>query len=127
MPDISADGKQVIAVQVGTDQQWFLRLINADNGKQYNQPNPNQYSYTYPKFSADNTAVISAVRNAVGEMALLQTDLSTKEETILLPFTNTPIGYLQVAGDTILFTAAQKEGDVLFLYDLKNKSFEARQ
>jgi len=52
---------------------------------------------------------------------LLQTDLSTKEETILLPFTNTPIGFVQVAGDTILFTAAQKEGDVLFMYDLKNK------
>lgn len=128
MPDISADGEQVVAVEVGTDQQWVLKTIDVKNQKEISLPNPNQYSYTYPKFSANNTAVISAVRNKAGEMALLQTDLSTKEETILLPFVNTPIGYLQVAGDTVLFTAAQKEGDVLFLYDLKNKSlFKAAQ
>jgi len=128
MPDISADGEQVVAVQVGTDQKWFLQMIDVKNQTEINLPNPNKYSYTYPKFTANNTSVISAVRNAVGEMALLQTDLSTKEETILLPFTNTPIGFVQVAGDTILFTASQKEGDMLFLYDLKNKSlFKAAQ
>jgi len=128
MPDISADGEQVVAVQVGTDQQWFLQMIDPKNETSVNLPNPNQYSYTYPKFTANSSAIVSAVRNANGEMALLQTDLSSKEETILLPFTNTAIGYVQIVGDTVLFSAAQKEGDVLFLYDLKSKSlFKAAQ
>lgn len=122
MPDISADGKTVVAVQVSTDQQWFLQLIDATHETQSALPNPNHYSYTYPKFTADGSAIISAVRNQNGEMALLQTDLSTKEETILLPFTNAAIGFVQVAGDTVLFTASQKEGDVLFLFNRKNKS-----
>lgn len=128
MPDISADGEQVVAVKLGTDQQWSLQVINTKNQTETVLPNPNKYAFTYPKFTANNAVVISAVRNTAGEMALLQTDLVTNEETVLIPFTNSPVGYLQVAGDTVLFTAAQKEGDVLFLYDLKNKSlFKAAQ
>lgn len=128
MPDISTDGEKVVAVQVGTDQQWGLKIMNTKTIEQTSLQNPNQYSYTYPKFTADADAVISAVRNAAGEMTLLHTDLSNGKEMILLPFTNTAIADVQVAGDTVLFTAAQKEGDVLFLFDLKNHQlFKAAQ
>ncbi|MFT3844722.1 MAG: hypothetical protein QM725_06705 [Lacibacter sp.] len=122
MPDISADGNSVVAVEVTTDLQWSLQLLNVKDKSRTALPNPNCYTYTSPKFNGDASAVISAVSNNKGEMSLLQTDLATKEETLLFPFVNTAIGYVQVSGDTVLFTAAQKEGDVLYLYDLKNKN-----
>lgn len=128
MPDISADGNTVVAVEVTTGQEWSLQLLNTADKSRSALPNPNHYTYTYPKFSGDGSSIISAVSNGNGEMTLLKTNLSTKEETLLFPFVNTAIGYVQVKGDTILFTAAQKEGDVLYLYDAANKNlFKAAQ
>ncbi|MBY0478287.1 MAG: hypothetical protein K2Q24_11615 [Chitinophagaceae bacterium] len=120
MPDITADGQTVVASYSGTDQQAALQLINTADETVTQLSNPNQYIYTYPKFTADAAHVISAVRNQKGEMALLQTSVSNGEETILIPFSNTTIGYVQVEGDTILFSASQKQGDVLFLFNRKS-------
>ncbi len=122
MPDISKDGEQVVAVQVGTDMKWNLHLVDINTKIQHSIPNPNNYSYTYPKFSGDGLNIISAVRNDKGEMALLQTNVQSGEEKILLPFTNTSLAFIQVYGDTVLFTAAQSEVDQLFLFDRKSNS-----
>jgi Tol biopolymer transport system component len=111
-PDISPDATTVVAVNARTDQQTNLRVI---------QLNDSGVVYTYPRFSADASSVISAVRNAKGEMTLLQTNLSSKQEEVLFPFSNAILSYVQVAGDTVLFTSSQKGTDVLYLYDVKSK------
>ncbi|MFN5133698.1 MAG: hypothetical protein ACK5DG_00170 [Chitinophagaceae bacterium] len=121
MPDVNAAGNQIIAMQYSTDMISNLVLMNIEtDAAQQKLPNPNNYLYTYPRFTATNT-IISAVRNRFGEMSLVETDLTKQSETILIPFGNTTISFVQVSGDSILFTASQKEGDVLFLLNKKNK------
>jgi hypothetical protein len=65
------------------------------------------------------------VRNQSGEMALVETDAVSNKENTLLPFSNTTISFVQVHGDSVLFTASQKEGDVLYL--LKRSSNELQK
>lgn len=120
-PDLSPDLATVVAVNATTDQHTNLQLIAVNDSTKTDLPNPEQYVYTYPKFTGDGTAVIAAVRNAKGEMTLLQTDLSGKEQQLLFPFSNIVIGYVQVSGDTVLFTAPQNGRDALYMYHLQQK------
>jgi hypothetical protein len=121
-PDLNGDASKIVAMQYGTDMKSSLVLMDVGiNAQQSALPNPNNYLYTYPRFTNTNT-IISAVRNQKGEMALLETDAVTNTEKIILPFRNTTISYVQVHGDSVLFTASQKEGDVLYL--LKRSSNE---
>ena len=122
MPDISADLKTVVAIHIGTDIKNELQLITIATKDFMAIPNPNNYVHTYPKFTTDNKSVISAVRNTNGKMTLLETNLQTNEEQLLFPFTNTPIGFVQVLGDSILFSAAENETDVLYLFNRKESS-----
>jgi hypothetical protein len=121
MPDLNADGTRIVAMQYATDMKSNLVLIDVGmEAEQTVVPNPNQYLYTYPRFTNDNK-VIAAARNQFGEMTLLETDISTNTSQPLLPFTNTAISYVQVHGDSVFFTAAQKEADVLYLFKRSSK------
>ncbi|NCU03509.1 MAG: hypothetical protein GXC73_05930 [Chitinophagaceae bacterium] len=120
-PDISPDASTVVAVHYGTDQQTNLRLISLTDSAVTDITNANGYVYTFPRFTADGSAVISAVRNAKSEMGLLLTNIASKEEKVLLPFSKALIAYLHVKGDTVLFTSPQNGADVLYLYDLKKQ------
>jgi len=122
MPDLSPDAEQVIAVHSGTDQQTNLRLIGLYDSVKKDLPNPNGYIFTYPRFIADGSSVISAVRNSKGEMALLQTELASNKERILIPFSNALLAYVQIAGDTVMFTATKNGTDVLYMYDTKRQT-----
>ncbi len=124
MPDVSSDGSQVVAVHSGTDLQSELHLIRKGEKEVRRIPNPNRYVYTYPRFSADEQSVIAAVRNSRGEMTLLKTELSTGSETLLMPFVNLPIAYVQVSGDSVLFTAPNEQADAVFLYDMKSGTLQ---
>lgn len=118
MPDLSDDGSTVVAVQYTTEQKSNLVLFSlTDSVEQKELPNSGQFIYTYPVFNQSGTAVISAVRNKKGEMALLETDTRNGQEQVLLPFSKALISYVRVYGDSVLFTSAQGETDVLMLYN----------
>jgi hypothetical protein len=122
MPDVSADSEKVIAVKIGTDGKNSLQLIHVNSATINDLPNISNYQYTYPRFTADDSGIISAVRNSKGEMTLAKTILSTGEETLLMPFVNTPIGFVQVQGDTVLFTAPCEGKDVLYFFNQKQNT-----
>jgi hypothetical protein len=116
-PDISEDGKQVVAVQVLPGGNAALHIIDAGNGKVIQElPNPQQLFYTYPKFYGDNS-IVSAVRNNAGQMslALINKQSGAVEET-LTPYSYNVIGFPVVRGDTITFTASHDGMDELFAY-----------
>lgn len=122
MPDIATDASKVVAMQYTADMKSNLVLMDAAaNSQQQVLPNPNGYLYTYPKFSNENKSIISAIRNSKGEMTLLETDIAGNNETLLMPFVNTAISFVQVQGDAILFTSAQREGDVLYLFNKQTR------
>jgi hypothetical protein len=120
-PDLSPDATKVIAVNATTDLQTNLQLLAVDDTLKIDLPNNNNYVYSYPKFSADGSSIISAVRNPKGEMSLVQTNLAANDEQLLFPFSNSVIGFVQVSGDTVLFTSPQNGTDALYMYDLQQK------
>jgi hypothetical protein len=116
-PDISEDGKEVVAVQVLPGGDASLHIIDAGSGAVIHQlPNPQQLFYTYPKFYIGNT-IVSAVRNSAGQMSLaLINRQSGAVEEELFPFSYNVIGFPMVRGDTITFTASHNGKDELFAY-----------
>ncbi|MGO4288074.1 hypothetical protein [Chitinophaga sp. RAB17] len=121
-PDISANGQQVIAVATTPAMQYHLQLINAQTGTiEKELPNPENWYYTYPRFASNDQAVISAVRNTKGEMALVQQSLTTGESTVLTPFSFTVIGTPAVSGDTVYFTSGYKDVNNVYAITLADK------
>jgi hypothetical protein len=115
-PDISEDGKQIVAVNVTVNGASQLHLLNSETGKlEFAVPNTRQLFFTYPKFY-DGQHVVSAVRNQKGEMALGLFDLHDGSAVYLTPFSINVIGFPSVQHDTIYFSALQNGYDRLFAF-----------
>ncbi len=113
-PDISEDGKRVVAVEMAANGKNTIQLIDAGSGEIISSvPNPEQYVFTYPKFY-DAGHIISAVRNKSGEMALGMINLNSGEAQWLTPFTMNAIAVPQVNKDTISFTMSEEGQERLF-------------
>ena len=119
-PDISKDGNTVVAVQVSTNGTSTLQLLNVSDGNiKSSIPNPDNLFYTYPKFYGDK--IISAVRNASGQMSLALINSANGNTEYLTPFSYNVIGFPTVFNDTIYFSASNRENDKLFAYSISNK------
>ncbi len=110
-PDISFDGKSIVAVNMAKTGKSSLDILDISNGKIIWQiPNPDNLIYTYPKFFSANT-VISAVRNKRGQMALMQIEVPSGNQQILVDWSMQPIGFVSVKDDRIYFTRTFQEQD----------------
>lgn len=129
-PDINESGTEIIAVKVNSDGSNFLYRLDAADGKILSEvPNPKNYFFTQTKF-LNNTEVVSAVRNAIGQMALVKVDLQNGTIQNLTPFTYNILGYPSVNGDTVYYTmmnaggsqkdAANSVSDKIYAVDLKS-------
>ncbi len=113
-PDISADGKQIVAVQESAEGSCDLHILSTSSGKISKVvPNPDRLFYTYPKFY-DSSRILAAVRNSRGEMALGIFRISDGAATYMTPFSMNVLGFPSLYGDTVLFTASQQGQDRLF-------------
>ncbi|MDP4258851.1 MAG: hypothetical protein Q8937_11535 [Bacteroidota bacterium] len=117
-PDISADGRHIVAVQEAADGSCALHLLDSRTGKLERAiPNPDALFYTYPKFDGAGR-IVSAVRNERGQMALASVNTQDGSTNLLTPFTWQTIGYpsvtLSAAHDTIWFTASHEGRDKIF-------------
>jgi hypothetical protein len=113
-PDISGDGKQIVAVAVQPGGNATLHILDAASGAVMKKvPNPQQLFYAQPKFY-DQHNVVAVLRNGEGAMTLGLVNTGTGAVETLLPYTDHMIGYPSVQGDTITFTASYGERDELF-------------
>ena len=120
-PDISEDGKRVIAADQSESGKCSLHILDADNGKViFRIPNPDQLFYTYPKFFRDNK-IISAVRDTLGQMSLAEIDVQTGSVKYLTPLSYNVIGFPCISNDTIYFTNSFQKKDELFAYTFMDK------
>ncbi len=120
-PDISEDGKTIIAVLQSPQGKSELHLIDANDGKVLQiVPNPQKLIYTYPKFLNDET-VISAVRNPSGKMNLAEINLKNGTVTNLTPAGFKVIGFPTIRKDSVFFTASAEKNDQLYMLLLSNK------
>lgn len=109
-PDVSRDGQRLIVVEVAPGQDSRLRLLDGNTGKEIAAlPNPDGWYYSYPKFSADEQAIISPVRNKQGQMAIVQQSLTDGTTALLTSWRYDVLGAPQVAKDTVYYTAAYQD------------------
>ncbi|SFE86859.1 component of the Tol biopolymer transport system [Chitinophaga sp. CF118] len=114
-PDITADGKRIVAVVTLPSQQFGLQLLDGETGKVLSSlPNPENWYYTFPKFSADEQFIISNVRNQQGQMAMIRQSVTTGTTEQLTPFKYTVLGIPEVQHDTIYYTASYKDVDNVY-------------
>ncbi|MEO6723032.1 MAG: hypothetical protein ABIN67_21890 [Ferruginibacter sp.] len=120
-PDISEDGSEVIAVITNANGTNYLHRLNANTGDVIKElPNPHNYFFTQTKY-IDSHSAISAVRNTEGKMCLVKVDLETGETKRVTPFSFNVLGYPLVKGDTIYFSAMNKNSDKIFAVRMSDK------
>lgn len=119
-PDISADGEQIVATHVSDADSSALVLLDAKGNVLHEQGFSTQI-VSHPKFTADASTIIAAARNLSGEMGLIRWHPTSNQIDTLLAFANRPVGFLQVQGDTLLFTATQKGKDAQYAMSLLDK------
>ena len=113
-PDISADGKQVVAVQVQAGVNAELHILDAASGAVLKKvPNPQGLFYSHPKFY-NQQSVVSAIRTTAGVSTLGLVNINDGSVEELLPYSLHVTGFPSVQGDTITFTAAWQQRDELF-------------
>jgi hypothetical protein len=113
-PDISADGKSIVAVDVQPGGKAALHILDAGSGAVLKKlPNPQQLFYTHPKWY-DRQTVVSAIRNSAGAMTMALVNIDNGSVEPLLPWSMHVMGFPTVQGDTITFTASYNETDALF-------------
>lgn len=122
-PDLSPDGRHIVAAFTSPAQQYGLDIIDAHSGALTKKlPNPENWYYTFPRFTASGNAVISAVRNAQGQMALIRQPLDSGAVTMLTPFTYTVYGAAVEVHDTVYFTASWKDVNNVYAITLQNNN-----
>jgi len=120
-PDISADGTKVAAVQVGTDGQSELHVLDVFTGEvMHIVRSPEVSLFTDPKFTANND-LVTAVRLTNGQMSLVMAEPATGKLTRLTPASFNVLGYPCVNGGMIYFTASYQGNDDVFALRMKDK------
>jgi hypothetical protein len=115
-PDISLDGKTILAVEMKETTASRLVLLN-DEGKEIGAFDGSSGEiFSQPKFSSDDKAIYVAVRNNKGLMSLRKYSRDKPGMQTLVPFKNYIIGFPVVNGDTVLFTATSKKSDDVYAW-----------
>lgn len=113
-PDISADGKSIVAVDVQPGGVSTLHIVDVASGAVLKKvPNPQQLFYSQPKFY-NQQQVVTAIRTNAGTNTLALVNINDGSVEELLPYSTRVIGFPAVQGDTITFTAAWQQRDELF-------------
>ncbi len=121
-PDISQDGNRLLVFEVTPELKYSLRIISAENGEQFAQiPNPDNFYFSYPKWSRDEKYVLALARNNPGQVALLKIEVKTGNYETLIPFTNHQLG-IPFETDKYVFIAASFTGvDNIFALEKSSK------
>jgi len=115
-PDISPDGKQIVAVNMYITGQSSLDILAIHSGKILLQlPNPDKLIYTYPKYLTDSV-IISAVRNNKGQMALMQISIPGGNQQVLVDWSMDPIGFVSAKNNIIYFSRTFEGQDQGFCF-----------
>ncbi|WP_341840575.1 hypothetical protein [Chitinophaga caseinilytica] len=114
-PDLSHNLKSVVVAALTPEQRYSLEILDAGTGQVLQRlPNPENWYYTYPKFTDDDQWIVTAVRDSTGRMAIVKQPVAGGNTETLVPFAMKAIGIPVVQGDTVYFTAAFADVDDIY-------------
>lgn len=113
-PDISHNGSKILAIEL--DPIGGSSLVEMDlNGNEIKRNTKLGWVFANPKFAASDHYLYVTARNERGEMSLLKKGFGNQDSLqTILPFSNNLIGYLQVQGDTLIFTTTNAGADEIW-------------
>ncbi len=112
-PDISHDGNKIVAAESNTLMRSRVVLMNLE-GQLLDSFSAPGIFFSNPKFTANDQAYYVAGRNDRGEMQLLKNNIDTHTIDTLLAPSNRILGFLNVTGDTLLFSTTYKGRDEIW-------------
>ena len=118
-PDISSDGTHFLAIELDPTNGSSLVFLDQE-GKVLNRIQKNGWVFASPKFSTNDQNVFVTARNNLGEMSLLKKSFDQNDSLqVILPFANRLIGYLNVQGDTLIYTLSNNGRDEIWATVIK--------
>ena len=112
-PDISEDGKTIIAVHVEAGKSE-LHLLDS-NGTVTRKISSGNLFYTNPKFFRNQ--IVTPVRDKDGRMTIAIIDPETGNHRQILPYTYNVIGFPSVENNAFYFTASYDGRDRIFKWN----------
>ncbi len=120
-PDLSRDGKQIVAVEVDEQTRSWLVVLSAEDGTVARRfPAPGDWLLSYPAWSADGREIAVIAARSDGK-ALAMADAESGEFRLLTPFSETEISKPACHGDLVLFTGAYDGIDNIYAFDLNTE------
>lgn len=113
-PDISFDLQKILAVDMHIDGSSSLVKIEVASGNADTLISSTDKVYSYPRFGKNDNGFYAVHRQANGHMGISWFNKEGKNERVVLPAASRVIGYLQLQGDTLLFTNTYKGRDELW-------------
>ena len=124
-PDQSNDGSSIVAVHLDANASAELHLIDINQKKVFQTMDNKEGDFlSYPCFSTNDKQVFVVARNKAGESGIVSFELSSGKKTSLFPFVNTPISFLRVIQDALIFSVTHEKRNEIWKYDLLNGQFQ---
>ena len=118
-PDISNDGNKIVAVNYEPNGKSELHVLDAANGSLLHRIGSSEIKlFTDPKF-IDDSSIIVCVRLEDGKMCLARAIMNGVIQRLTVPSYHT-IGFPNVQGDNVYFTASFNGNDEIFMVQLSD-------
>lgn len=120
-PDLSFDGKRIVAFQSNEDQSYRLHILDVESGSLIKEiPNPNNYFFSYPKWAGNDEYIIAIARDINGRNAMVKIDPDVAQIEHLTPFTFHQIGVPWQHEGYIYFSASYSGIDNIYCVHDRN-------
>ena len=117
-PSVSRDGKQLCAVEVGTENRSSIVLLSPSNGDIIKSfPAPNGMLFLTPSWSEDGKNIFTVVLGDKGK-TLAELDVTTGKVKYLMPFSYVEIRRPVQQGNYLLYASTQTGIDNVFALNL---------
>lgn len=112
-PDITQDGKKIVAVELVTGRAAMLHILN-DKGEILQRTSfDSSWIFSHPKWIDNGNRVVVAVRNPTGQMGWLIWDTGNNNYRWLMKPGDRLVGFPVVQGDTMVYTHSSNGRDGL--------------
>lgn len=119
-PALAPDGSRVAVEEITPEEKSRLVILDAVSGKIIRAfPVDGALQWTYPVFTGDGRALLAAVRDSLGRMALVRQPLSGGDLVMLTPYWLRTLGPPSEMGAYVLFPAALAHTVGLYAVDTR--------
>jgi hypothetical protein len=120
-PSVTSDGKYIAAVEVNTDNKYFLVILNSIDGSIIRRiSTPDNLLFIHPRWSEDGKQIVSVVFGKAGNNISVINPESGKAE-ILMPYSLMEMKRPSFFRNYILYTSSYNGKDNIYALDPRTK------